>query len=208
MHLFLTGEIQVGKSTVIKKVVKRLGVTPTGFRTVWGEADSEGQEHLHLLPFSIRSAKPKAPKSPASPATPARSSSPIVAVRRAGGRMLEKHPEIFDTAGVHLLSDEAKMRDSVLIVMDELGFLENDARLFQRCVLGLLDGPVPILGVIKPRQTTFLNRVRENKNVQVIEVTQENRTWIVYKALLHIQLEMASYQEQKEKEQKKKRRRK
>ena len=35
LHLFLTGEIQVGKSTIVSSVVSRLGVPVSGFRTVF-----------------------------------------------------------------------------------------------------------------------------------------------------------------------------
>ena len=36
MHLFLTGKVQIGKTTVVDKAIARLGVTPGGFRTYFG----------------------------------------------------------------------------------------------------------------------------------------------------------------------------
>ena len=35
MHYFLTGVIQVGKSTIIKKLVSSLGLDAGGFMTRW-----------------------------------------------------------------------------------------------------------------------------------------------------------------------------
>ena len=37
MHIFLTGQIQIGKSTVIQKTIKLLDINCGGFRTYFGE---------------------------------------------------------------------------------------------------------------------------------------------------------------------------
>jgi hypothetical protein len=59
--------------------------------------------------------------------------------------------------------------------MDELGFLENDAHLFQAAVLAALDGPVPVLAAIKPKETDFLRRVRQHPCGEVFYITPESR---------------------------------
>ena len=53
-------------------------------------------------------------------------------------------PEVFDGLGVELL----RAQPGSLILMDELGFLEQDAAAFRREVLRCLDGSIPVLAVI------------------------------------------------------------
>lgn len=51
LHLFLTGEIQVGKSTIVSSVLSRLGVPVSGFRTVSVFRDG-GESDVFLIPAS------------------------------------------------------------------------------------------------------------------------------------------------------------
>ena len=80
-----------------------------------------------------------------------------------------RYPEAFDRLGPPLLTSGG------LLVMDELGFLENDAHLFQAAVLAALDGPVPVLAAIKPKETDFLRRVRQHPCGEVFYITPESR---------------------------------
>ncbi|WP_319378759.1 nucleoside-triphosphatase [uncultured Methanocorpusculum sp.] len=162
-HIFLTGDIQVGKSTIIRKVIHELRINPGGFRTSWGDPLPDGSSDLFLLGMD------EAP------------SSNRIAARRFGfGRGITAFPEIFDTVGSRLL-DEAS--SSPLIIMDELGFIEKNAVEFQNAVLSALNGSVPILGVVRNMQTPFLDKVRSHPNVEVIIVTKENREEIFQQVL-------------------------
>ena len=51
-----------------------------------------------------------------------------------------RHPEVFDTLGAQLIKSAP---EGGIILMDELGFLENDARAFQSTVMRALDGETP-----------------------------------------------------------------
>lgn len=59
--------------------------------------------------------------------------------------------------------------------MDELGFLENDARAFQAAVLRALDGDTPVLAAVKPRDTNFLRRVRSHPKAELVLLDEQNR---------------------------------
>jgi len=87
---------------------------------------------------------------------------------------------VFDIYGSEMLHASGKHN---IIVMDELGFFESKAFVFQRAVMQHIYGDVPILGAIKPKQTEFLNTIRAHPNVDVREVTMENReailTWLL-----------------------------
>ena len=48
MHIFLTGEIQIGKTTVIQKTLKALDVPIGGFITYFGEDRFEENKELYM----------------------------------------------------------------------------------------------------------------------------------------------------------------
>ena len=77
--------------------------------------------------------------------------------------------EAFDRLGPPLLTSGG------LLVMDELGFLENDAHRFQAAVLAALDGSTPVLAAVKPKDTDFLRRVRQHPHGEVFNITPESR---------------------------------
>ncbi|MBR4869427.1 MAG: hypothetical protein IKU12_01455, partial [Oscillospiraceae bacterium] len=54
---------------------------------------------------------------------------------------------------------------------------------FQAAVLSALEGPLPVLGVIKPRSTPFLDAVRSHPKVRVLEVTPETRDALLQQLL-------------------------
>lgn len=85
---------------------------------------------------------------------------------------VDSYPQVFDSLGCRLL-ENAEQAD--IIVMDELGFLESDARIFQNRILKILDGDIPVIGVIKPKRSEFLDRVRAHPKVKLVEITPENR---------------------------------
>ena len=148
-HLFLTGQPQVGKTTLLRRFLAEQNLRIGGFRTVWGD---DTHTALYLLPFE---------------------GGECCAENRIAERVcgtLVPHADVFDRLGPALLREPCE-----LLAMDELGFLENDAAAFQAAVLAALDGNVPIFGVIKPRHTAFLDAVRACERVRVIEVTAGNR---------------------------------
>ena len=148
MHIFLTGPLQSGKSTAIARYLVGRPEAPGGFRTHWDRAG--GRLTLELLEtgetLSVATMEPHG-----------------VRADRAA----------FDAAGERLLSAPAGRRS--LLLMDELGFLENDAHRFQAAVLAALDGSTPVLAAIKPKETDFLRRVRQHPCGEVFYITPESR---------------------------------
>lgn len=162
MHLFLTGEVQVGKSTLLRALLARLALPACGFCTCW--AVCGGEERLHLLPWG-----------------PERVCTPENAAACRVEHRARALPGRFDRLGPPLLLPR---RDSGVLVMDELGFLERDERVFQQAVLAALDGPLPVLGVVKPRQAPFLDAVRAHPRTRTVLVTKENRDALLEEVLL------------------------
>ncbi|MCZ0862847.1 nucleoside-triphosphatase [Methanocorpusculum vombati] len=155
LHLFLTGDVQVGKSTIVSGVVAELGVRVSGFRTV-AIVGEGGESDIFLIPAA----------GTREDCTPA-----AHLAHRVPGRMPEVHEEVFVSCGVPLLAGCS----GPLVVMDELGWMESSCFLFQEAVFSVLDGTVPVLGVVRDRRLPFLDAVRGHPHVEVLVVTRENR---------------------------------
>ena len=170
MHLFLTGEFQIGKSTLINKVLKELpDIRLGGFRTVT-RADIPGTSGSVYI---IRANEAcSAGASGAGGAEPFFGDENRVGIR-CGDPGPAAFPEVFDRYGVMTLAD-AESCD--LILMDEIGKMERKALIFTKRVLELLDGDVPVFGVLRKEGSTPLQeQIRKHPNVRLIEVTEENR---------------------------------
>lgn len=158
MHVFLKGPIQIGKSTILlsvtEKLIKENKVIPGGFLT---HSKFPEDINLYISPFGELPIYDE-----------------VHCIGRRGIGCAFGFYNIFDTMGVKILL-EAQQK-SGLLCMDELGFLENEALLFQRSVLSCLDGSIPVLGVIKGKRVPWHDAITSHPNVTVIDVTLENRS--------------------------------
>ena len=159
MHIFLTGAVQIGKSTVISKVINSAGLRVGGFRTSFGPDRASPDRLLYLY-------------SAGSP--PALDEDHGVV--RFTGRVPAPIPGRFDSLGIPLLR-EAKARAS-LIIMDECGRLESDALPFQAEILSALDGDTPVLGVVREGLPGWTTAVAAHPRVRLVTVTMENRDYL------------------------------
>lgn len=165
-HLFLTGSIQAGKSTVIRRFLETAPLVPEqtgGFLTV-AKMERDGSSTVHIVSpensGDFRSENCIMTREPK--------------IRENRGYPV-LYPEVFDREGTGLLRNSSRKK---LILMDELGFAERDAALFRQTVLNTLDGKIPVLGVLRQYDYDFLNQVASHPQVEVITVTEENRNRI------------------------------
>jgi nucleoside-triphosphatase len=156
MHIFLTGEIQIGKSTVVEKTLALLKRPYGGFRTYFGP-DRYAPDHCLYMGGA---ALPKA------------FGEENVVVRFQEG-VPEAYAERFDTLGARYISEA--QAHAKLLVMDECGRLERQAKLFQRRVLDALDGDIPILGVVKLAADGWVDNIRTHPRIKLITVDAQNR---------------------------------
>ncbi len=157
MHIFLTGAIQAGKSTVISKTLAMLEIIPRGFRTYFGPDRESSARRLYL--------------NDASNAQIYREENVVVNFTK--GNPPQVLTERFDTLGVELI--RSARANANLILMDECGHFERDAVLFQREILDALHDSIPVLGVIKPFGSGWLDQIRNHPKVSIVTVLQENR---------------------------------
>ena len=159
MHVFLTGPVQIGKSTLIADALdtlrpQRLG----GFRTVSAKPEADGSRPVYLHPAAAQDLFCDAHNR--------------VGIRRPA-LGIASFPDAFETAGMEAL---AGAEDCDLVLMDEIGRMERHADAYSARIRTLLGGAVPILGVVqKKADTPLAGHIRSHPNVRLFEVSAENR---------------------------------
>lgn len=160
-NLFLTGEVGVGKSTILKNALEKINLSIGGYITERSIKDNTKSFTIRSLYDGVKT-------------------HPI-----AKSNVEDYSKEIFiDTFEVELptiLDNSLKKRD--VIVLDELGFMENDIEKFTSKVYELLDSEKPIFGVLKDYECEFLNNIRNRKDATILEITKENRDFILEEVL-------------------------
>ena len=159
-HIFLTGEKQVGKSTLVSAVLSSVHLKYSGLRSI-SVFDENNDRNVYLVPANGENRDPAA----------------LVGVC-SNRHITEKYPEVFDDVGCRLLDFD---EDTELIVIDEIGKMERDAKRYSARILELLDRKdVRILGVVQKKADTDLAQaIRKHPNVKMIEVTEANREELV-----------------------------
>lgn len=150
MKIFLTGEKQIGKSTVINECLRILGirnpfVSVGGFKTVMDGND--------IVMHSINV-------------------SPEIS-GLVGRRYESGFPDAFNTIGCEILS---KSHGKDILIMDELGWMEENAEAFNSAVESAITSNSNVLGVLRKNCETKLNKnIAQMSDVTVIEVNLDNR---------------------------------
>ena len=171
-HVFLTGEIQVGKSTAIGKALEMLGNPIVGgFRTV--SLPCPEIPRARFAVYVLSGAVPYI-----DPLTEAALSGfpldrdHLLAIRW-GDSLHTPFPGAFISGGLPLLSEDPP--GARLLLMDEIGVFESRSPEFCAAIARRLEGDLPILGVVKDKRSPFLEQVRSHPKVRLLRVTRENR---------------------------------
>lgn len=163
-HLFLTGNVRVGKSTILRALLARAELPAGGFQTFFGPELPDGGADVYMIGAMEKRDRLR-PEN-------------VVAHWISRGKFTA-YPEAFNRIGAALLKGAESYP---FILMDELGFMESQALDFQKAVLSCLNEDIPVLGVVKPLQTPFLERVQNHKNVRLLWTTKENRDRVFQQA--------------------------
>ncbi len=161
----------VGKTTLVKKLIENTNKNVFGFFTCKAEhlATEDGMCPVYIYPIGQE---------------PVYDAEHLIGY--CGGGHHYTNPEVFDRLGIKYLED---LTENPLAIIDEIGFLEADAKAFQARVFELLDSNIPVLLSIKQRQDVdFINRLKAYPDKDFIEFDENNRDEI-YEYIQH-QLEM------------------
>ncbi len=152
MHIFITGEKHVGKSTLIRKVLEKTSLQYGG---VFSVSEFNGPDRLVYL-------------------TDGKGPEKTLCGICSSQHITDKRPEVFDREGVRLLEKAAK---NSLVVIDEIGNMENGASEYLKAIEDLLsDGRKTVLGVIQKRASSELAaKIRTAPDIMLYNVTQDNR---------------------------------
>ncbi|MGB9841051.1 nucleoside-triphosphatase [Thermovenabulum sp.] len=157
-NIFITGKRRVGKSTIIDKVINKIELEISGFKTK-PFFNSLGE----VVAFTINSASNADCKE-----------EPQFIAKKIDKRKWMAQLQTFETYGVELLR-KSLYDESKVIVMDEIGFFEASACNFQKMINECLSSEKVVFGVIKPIPLPFIKKIKNREDVVIYEITKDNR---------------------------------
>ena len=180
-HIFLTGKIQVGKSTILRSILEdHPDWQLKGFFTKWIRRGPSNKAGLYIFPadretiFNVQDYLDNIDEDDCPLLDPDLLKSENLLAEFSSDNYKKKcvHTEAFDLWGKKLLSDKKK---ADLIIMDEIGIFEDGSKDFLKAVTTILNGSTPVMGIVSARKGDVTYAVENSPNVEVIEVTKENR---------------------------------
>lgn len=156
-HLFLTGDKQVGKSTLLRRLIDAKNLDCAGFETRMLCVD--GRKLSYILHARVD--------------MPPYENDCLCCVRTGEKTIVPVLP-VFEENGVSILQ-RSLSSPAPIILMDELGRLERDASGFLSQVFACLDSGKRCIGVLQRCSAPHIDQIAAREDVQVVTVTTENR---------------------------------
>jgi nucleoside-triphosphatase len=153
-NIFLTGAPSSGKTTVIKKVIEGLSVPANGFYTE--EERIEGRRVGFRMSTLDGKTGYLAHQDIESP----------FHIRRYGVSI----ENIENIAAPSIAPSEKN-----IIILDEIGKMECFSEVFKKAAASALDSPNIVIGTITFGGSDFILEVKKREDVEITEVTSENR---------------------------------
>lgn len=158
-NILLTGPPRIGKTTIVRAVVSQLKDKCAGFCT---EEIKENDERVGFKLSTIAS------------------KSCVLSHKNIRGHYhVGKYGvsiECIEEVGVPAIKQG--IRAGKIIVIDEIGKMEILSRPFRLAVLDALNSKSPVIGTMLFKRQPFCDKIRARGDVEVIEVTEENRNEI------------------------------
>jgi nucleoside-triphosphatase THEP1 len=158
-NILITGPPRSGKSTVIEKIVDRVQRPATGFFT------REIRQKGRRAGFSIRTLDGR---------------EGVLAHKRIKSqwRVGKYGVNITDIESIAVRSIIPSKEDE-MIVVDEIGKMECFSRQFRETLIKALDSQNRMIGSIALKGGPFIERIKDREDVQLIEITAQNRDFIL-----------------------------
>lgn len=164
MKIFLTGQMQIGKSTLINGAMQHFypHCSIGGFRTITVPDIPNAIGSVYIVPVGHEPQHYDAHNR--------------VGIRYGSQKAAVAFPKVFDTEGVRIIEENKKCE---LFIMDEIGILESSAHQFAAAVMERVDSNCHILGVLKHKKTDLLDKIRNHPDICLLEVFEENRDMLL-----------------------------
>ncbi|MFI3257649.1 MAG: nucleoside-triphosphatase [Spirochaetales bacterium] len=171
-HVFLTGDLQCGKTTIIRTILAKLPKTYclAGFSTffVQQNAQSDVQAETKYLYIADINSPPRTDS-----ANEMKNHRLVV---ERSNKKTTIYTENFNTYAVKLIQN----KPANIIIMDECGRFESDCETFKQAVFSCLQEDIPILGTVrKLHYPSWLDDIKNHQNVLLIDVHKKNISEII-----------------------------
>lgn len=176
LHAMIVGEQGVGKSTLIRKVLQEVQVSLCGYVT----RKEDG----------VRCPKLGDPIYIYEVGEPCRQTEDNL-VGHSLDRKPVVYPEAFDRFAERLKKLPA---DAELILMDEIGVMEQRSEAFCKEVFRLLEGDRPIVAAIKYKDRPYLNQIRNHPRCRCFWIHDGNREELVEEVTAFVKAQLRGRQ--------------
>lgn len=166
-HLLITGHKDAECGALLQELMAALGLEAGGgFQTEMMSEDGLGSQPVYI--HAVGEPRTYGLKN---------------LVGRCKNQRATGYPAGFETFAPRL---REPVPQGKVILLDQLGLMENDAPDFQQAVLELLEGDTPVFAAVRDLDTPFLNTVRAHPNAFRLSLTEENREWVYQAALEYL----------------------
>jgi nucleoside-triphosphatase len=157
----LTGRPGVGKTTVIRAVLERMGHCAGGFYTV--EVRERGKRTgFQIVGFGL------------GPERRGTLAGVNVSSRHRVGKY-GVHVGDLERVGVAALMSAVNAPEVGVVIVDEIGKMEIVSDTFRRAVLAALDCPKPVLASVLSGRQPWVDAIKGRPGIIMVEVTLSNR---------------------------------
>lgn len=171
MHALIVGARQVGKSTMIRRVLREINRPVFGFETRKEDelADAERGSPIYIYPAG---------------------QAHVQTADNLVGYCKDKRPEVCREAFDRFAPSLKNPPPHSMVVLDEIGFMESESEPFCTQILALLEGDVPVIAAVKHNSTPFLDQVKQHPNCRCFQITEENRDALFEQVLAFVRSQL------------------
>lgn len=164
-NILITGARNCGKSTLINNMLEDLNLDYAGYRTLPYYINGYEQGYyIHGYLDGVRKEKLYSP----------------ISIKISGNRCLSVI-ETFETLGVYILRESRRNKNTSFILLDEIGFLEEESEKFKEEIHKCLDSTKFCLGVLKLKESKFLNSIKFREDtlfINIEDISYKDRKFI------------------------------
>lgn len=164
-NIFLTGAPSSGKTTVIKKVIKSLTLPANGFYT---EEERVNGKRVGFLMHTLDG------------------KSGYLAHQNIKSEFYIRHYGVSIENIEKIAIPSIAPIENHIIILDEIGKMECFSQFFIEASRKALDSPNIVLGTITLGGTDYIAEVKKRNDIEIIEVTPENRDQLPEQLLAYL----------------------